>query len=119
MKGKATVGFQAWIDEINSRIRDKLFPRLQQCGATLESDLYKNHGVGPDGFFCLAQIPDFNTLIATSQSHQVPVFALEDSMFGHQGTVLDQDRNKRDEFREIYSTLANRVIALTGDEKGA
>ena len=69
MKGKATVGFQAWIDEINSRIRDKLFPRLQQCGATLEADLYKNHGVGPDGFFCLAQIPDFNTLIATSQSH--------------------------------------------------
>jgi hypothetical protein len=28
------------------------------------------------------QIPDFNTLIATSQEHQTPVFALENNMFG-------------------------------------
>jgi cellulose biosynthesis protein BcsQ len=119
MKGKATVGFQAWIDQINYRIRDAFFPKLHEWGATLKDDLYTENGVGPERCFCLAQIPDFNTLIATSQSHQVPVFALEDSMFGHQGTVLDQDRIKRAEFRDIFNTLADRVIALTRNASGA
>ncbi len=63
--------------------------------------------------FCLAQISDFKTLIATSQSHCTPVFALTDDMIGHAGTVLEQDILKRNEFNKTFSRLADEIIELT------
>ncbi len=111
--GGATVGFQSWIDRINSSVRDELFPELQKYNLTLPEEMYKDAGNSQAESFCLAQIPDFNTLAATSQSHKTPVFALSDKMFGHVGTVLGQDQIKRDEFHDIFSRLADRVIRLT------
>lgn len=111
-KGKATEGFQSWIDDINRRVTEKLVPILRKYGVAFEESVYDAAETGPAQAYCLAQIPDFNTLIATSQSHQTPVFALKDDMFGHSGTVLEQDKAKRDEFREIFSLLAKRVVAL-------
>jgi hypothetical protein len=110
--GGATVGFQSWIDRINNAVRDKLFPQLQTYHLTFPSDVYQEAGTSPADSYCLSQIPDFNTLAATSQSHRTPVFALTDAMFGHVGKVLDQDRIKRDEFHALFSVLADRVIAL-------
>jgi cellulose biosynthesis protein BcsQ len=112
-KGKATVGFQSWIDEINSRVHSKLVPTLRKHDLTFDDDVYINAGLTTD--YCLAQIPDFNTLIAQSQTHQTPVFALTDQMFGHVGSVLEQDQQKREEFRQIFTQLAERVIALAGN----
>ncbi len=63
---------------------------------------------------CLAQISDFNTLIAKSQDNKTPVFALTDEQLDNVGTVLEADQGKRTEFREVFSALANRVITLTG-----
>jgi len=113
--GGATVGFQAWIDRINAAVREKLFPQLQRYHLTLPEELYRDAGNSPAESFCLAQIPDFNTLAATSQSHKMPVFALTDLMFGHVGTVLEQDRIKRDQFHDLFSLLAERVVALAAD----
>lgn len=110
--GGATVGFQKWIDRINSAVREKLFPELKKYNLTLSEQDYRDAGNSPADSYCLAQIPDFNTLAATSQSHKTPVFALTDMMFGHVGTVLEQDRAKRDEFHRIFSELADRVIDL-------
>ena len=111
-KGKATEGFQSWIDDVNKRVVSKFFPAIRDYGLTFKDEIYETAGIAASSSFCLAQIPDFNTLIATSQAHQTPVFALEDRMFGHTGTVLEQDKQKRDEFRQIFTTLADRVIAL-------
>jgi cellulose biosynthesis protein BcsQ len=110
--GKATIGFQSWIDQINKQVQMKLFPTLQHYGATLDEKAYRDAGL-IETQYCLAQIPDFNTMIATSQEHQIPVFALTDEMFGHVGRVLEQDQQKREEFRQIFSVLADRVLALT------
>lgn len=110
--GGATVGFQAWIDKINDAVRDNLFPQMQAHHLTLSEQSYRDVGNSPAESYCLCQIPDFNTLAATSQSHRTPVFALTDSMFGHVGNVLDQDRIKRDQFHDLFSQLADRVIAL-------
>jgi cellulose biosynthesis protein BcsQ len=111
-KGKATEGFQSWIDDINKRVTEKLVPILRKHGVAFEENVYEDVGTGAAHAYCLAQIPDFNTLIATSQSHQTPVFALKDDMFRHSGTVLEQDKVKRDEFRQIFLLLAERVVAL-------
>jgi hypothetical protein len=110
--GGATVGFQSWIDRINSAVREKMFLQLQAYQMTLPDQAYRDAGNSPADSYCLAQIPDFNTLAATSQSHKTPVFALSDQMFGHVGTVLEQDQNKRDQFHGLFSELADRVIAL-------
>jgi cellulose biosynthesis protein BcsQ len=111
-KGQATQGFQSFIDDINERVLEKLFPTLRQYGASFADPVYAEAGLTTADSYCLAQIPDFNTLIATSQTHQTPVFALKDEMFGHVGTVLEQDRLKRDDFQRIFSNLADRVGRL-------
>ena len=110
--GGATVGFQSWIDRINLAVKNKLFSQLQKYHLTLPEQVYGEAGNSPAESYCLAQIPDFNTLAATSQSHKTPIFALTDEMFGHVGTVLEQDRIKRNEFHILFSNLADRVIAL-------
>lgn len=110
--GGATVGFQSWIDKVNAAVKDKLFPQLQNHNVTLPEQVYRDVGNSPTDSYCLAQIPDFNTLAATSQSHKTPVFALTDAMFGHVGKVLEQDKVKRNEFHTFFSELADRVIVL-------
>lgn len=110
--GSATVGFQQWIDRINQSVNEKLFPALQNYGIAFSDEIYREVGNSPAESFCVAQIPDFNTLVATSQEHKTPVFALKDSMFGHVGTVLKQDKQKRDEFHKIFSEFGDRVIRL-------
>jgi hypothetical protein len=110
--GAPTVGFQTWIDKINSAINERLFPQLHAHHMTLPPDVYREVGYSTALTYCLAEIPDFNTLAATSQTHKRPVFALTDAMFGHVGEVLVQDRKKRDEFYVHFSDMADRVIAL-------
>lgn len=110
--GGATVGFQSWIDQVNDAVKDKLLPQFQAHGLTLPEQAYRDAGNSPSESYCLAQIPDFNTLAATSQSFRTPVFALTDAMFGHVGKVLEQDQTKRGEFHSLFSQLADRVIAL-------
>jgi len=68
--------------------------------------------------FCLAQIADFNTLIAKSQDHKTPVFALTNAQFGHVGIVLAEDQRKRQEFYRVFEELVERVIILTDDASG-
>lgn len=111
--GGATVGFQAWIDRINNEVTTVLFPKLHEYGMTLADDKYKAANEMASDNYCLAQVPDFNTLAATSQSHRTPVFALQDAMFGHVGTVLEQDQEKRADFHALFSTIAERVLSLT------
>lgn len=111
--GSATVGFQRWIDDISIRVAKHLFPQLRKYGLTFEDQSYIKAGMASTDSYCLAQIPDFNTLIATSQTYKTPVFALTDTMFGHVGSVLEQDISKREEFRQLFSDFADRVISLT------
>lgn len=111
-KGKAAEGFQTWIDQINSRVSDRLFPTLSKFGTTLPSEVYAAAEVKASKGYCLAEIADFNSLITASQKHQTPVFALTDEMFDHVGTVLQQDKQKRDEFKETFTFLAGRVVQL-------
>lgn len=114
-KGNATEGFQKWIDSIGLALKDNLKSKLQPLNMTLNQSTYDLLGPDFTSSYCLMQIPDFNTLIATSQEHQTPVFALEDSMFGHSGAVLKQDIGKKNDFNDIFEELANKIITLTNE----
>ena len=73
--GKPASSFQQWIDEINTKVTDRLFPALNGIGMTLPSDEYATTGMDS---YCLATIADFNSLIAKSQRTQTPIYALTD-----------------------------------------
>lgn len=111
-KGKPTVGFQDWINQINARVKDRLVPALAKHGAAFLPETYQVAGVDVAKGYCLAEISDFNSLITASQNYQTPVFALDQSMLGHVGTVLAQDIVKRDEFKTVFEKLADHVIAI-------
>lgn len=112
-KGVASVGFQVWIDRINEAVSGPFATKLSEINMLLDNT---NYSTVRDDFqkdYCLVQIPDFNTLIATSQENRTPVFALTDEMFGHVGTVLARDQEKRAEFNGIFDDLANQIMQLT------
>ena len=114
--GVASEGFQAWIDRINGAVTNNFTTKLREIEMMLPVEKYNEINDRFIDNYCLVQIPDFNTLIATSQNNKTPVFALEDRMFGHVGAVLEQDQAKREEFNQIFSLLANRIIALTTND---
>lgn len=111
--GVATSGFQEWIDRIHSNVNEKLVPALSQNDMMLSEDVYERQKVED---FCLASIPDFNTLIATSQKHRTPVFALDVKQLDQTGVVLKTTQAKQVEFRRIFSELVDRIIEMTSNE---
>ena len=121
--------FQKWINEINKIVSDKLFPELEKLNMILPKQAYKEQGIGYG--YCMATIPDFNTLIANSQKFQTPVLELiPESVHEAEGceersnlTVrrqieqtgvgLEKMIKLRDKFKDIFSELADKVIGLT------
>jgi cellulose biosynthesis protein BcsQ len=113
-KGSPTEGFQKWIDLIGEKVSNPLLPALEKAHMALPDTTYARvPGLAPA--MCLAQIADFNTLIAKSQEARVPVFALTEEQLGHVGIVLEGDIAKREEFLKVYSQLADRIETLMGD----
>lgn len=113
-KGAPTIGFQNWIDTLNNQVTERLVPVLQKEEMLLPRERY----AAIDNFLpdmCLALISDFNTLIAKSQEHNVPVFMLSEEQLGHTGTVLKSDQEKIAEFRDVFSCMADKVLMLTNE----
>jgi hypothetical protein len=89
----------------------KLIPALRGCDMTLPDEVYENLGV-PLGK-PLLQMSDFNSLIALSQEHKAPVFALTDSQIGQTDVVLKRTKKSMHQFKDLYSEGADRIIKLT------
>ncbi|MBI1929442.1 AAA family ATPase [Candidatus Poribacteria bacterium] len=113
-RGQApAIGFQNWINKIEETVSSKLVPVLNKIGMMLPDKAYEDQGIGVG--FCLATVPDFNTLIAKSQEAQTPVFALTPKQIGYTGPVLDNTIKSRDNFKQIFSELADKIIGLTSN----
>ena len=108
--GTPARGFQIWIDKINEAVADKLVPQFTNVQMMLPPEAYIQQGVAEH---CLITIPDFNTLVAKSQSYQTPVFELTEDQIGLTGPVLTRTMESRDRFRDLFSDLADKVLALT------
>ena len=62
----------------------------------------------------LVNIADFNSLIAQSQKHNKPVFALSDNEIEQAGIVLATMRDSRKQFKEAFNGLAKSVEMIIG-----
>lgn len=110
--GKPATSFQVWIDKINDRVVSRLAPALEDIKMTFTEDVYSKCGIER---YCLASIPDFNSLIAKSQTNRTPVFALTDDQLDQSGKVLDTSIGNVKDFENIFSEMSDKVIQLTDD----
>ena len=100
--------FQQWISQLKTGVSDKLIPALEKSGMMLSPQVYEKAGYKPHE--PLLQMPDFNSLIAKSQKHRVPVFALSDNQLEQTGIVLETTRNSMNKFKDLFSQAAKRVV---------
>jgi hypothetical protein len=112
--GAPAQSFQRWIEQIDTVATKTLLPSLSTAGLLLPPAAYGDCGL--DYGYRLASIPDFNSLIATSQEHHTPVFALTDAQLGSRGVILREARKSCDAFREMFARLAERVVCLTSQQ---
>jgi cellulose biosynthesis protein BcsQ len=109
--GKASKAFQNWIDQLTTGLKDTLIPALEKVGMADRAMFVNNLGVEP--WVPIMEVADFNSIIALSQEHQVPVYALTPAHAQQQGAVWDQTQKSMDVFKTAFSECADRVIKLT------
>ncbi|WP_115529614.1 ParA family protein [Xanthomonas campestris] len=109
--GKASAAFQIWIDRLKLGLKTELVPALAHVGMINIQDYQSRIGESP--WQPIMEVADFNGLIALSQEHQVPVYALTEKQVGQQGAVWKQTEQSMDNFRFAFDSFAEKVIALT------
>jgi hypothetical protein len=108
--GAPSAAFQQWIDQVVVDVADKLLPALHTAGMMLEQNKYQDAEFEP--YLALLQMSDFNSIIARSQEHQVPIFELTDEQLGQVGVVLKTTKKSMDNFKTLYSEAADLVLKL-------
>ncbi len=111
--GNPAHSFQQWIDVIKSTVMSELVPVLTVNGMCISVSEF-NRGMPSDTPYNLINISDFNSLIAQSQKHNTPVFALSDAQIEQAGVILERMKKSRQTFRECFSGLANSIEIITG-----
>ena len=115
---KPATSFQKWIDIIRETINERLVPALEKIDCVKEKAKIEEVLKGTElQAYDLANIPDFNSLIAISQQHSKPIFALTDEEIATTGKVFGHAKKtmiaSRDNFLSIFNELAYRIITLT------
>jgi cellulose biosynthesis protein BcsQ len=109
-KGAASSAFQHWIDQLVVGLKDQLVPELVKAGLLNVPKFKAKAGIDP--WHPIMEVADFNSLIALSQEHQIPVYALTPEIVG-KGAVWDQAKASMDVFYKGFEECAKKVIALS------
>ncbi|MFM6023598.1 MAG: AAA family ATPase, partial [Dolichospermum sp.] len=111
MNGKETKAFQTWIEKVENTVTNKLKPILEKNNLLLPNQVYTEQGINCS--FTITKIPSSNSLIALSQKHATPVYALTPEQLNQQGIVAEINKKQQEEFKTIFSDLADKIIALS------
>lgn len=109
--GRASTAFQMWIDQLVQGLRQELVPSLVRSGMLNIAEFTKKSGFPP--WEPIMSVADFNSLIAKSQEHQVPVYELTQEQYGERGRVWELAQQNMDDFEKSFKECAERVIRLT------
>lgn len=109
--GKASGAFQKWIDELQKTLSEVLVPKLEEINM-LEQGMFEQT-IGTSPSTPIMEVSDFNSLIALSQEHQVPVYNLTEEQANQQGAVWDQTKKSMGVFSKAFDECADKVILLT------
>ena len=108
--GKPATPFRNNMNELIDYVKESLYPNLFEHNLAFSKEVYNLASIQDD--FCLAEIPDFQSLLPQSNKFGVPVYALTDDEIGKTGKVLKQMKKKKQEFDELFNDLANKVEIL-------
>ena len=111
--GNPAQSFQQWIDVIKATVLRELVPVLMTIQMTVTVPEF-NASAPSDSPYNLINIADFNSLIAQSQKHNTPVFALTDAQIEQVGVILETMKESRNAFRQSFQELANSIELITG-----
>jgi cellulose biosynthesis protein BcsQ len=111
-RGTAAKPFKNNIDEIKDTTKSILYPSLDKVFMTLSLENYQEANVLSDNGFCLQEISDFQSLLPRSYDAGVPVFDLADEQLKVSGPVLKQLKEKRNEYKQLFETLAWQIERL-------
>ena len=102
--------FKEWINEIGKAIKESLIPAMKKSDMLLSKDQYaKCSAIPPTP---LLQMGNFNSLIAKSQQHKVPIYQLSDMQLGQTGIVLERTKKSMNRFKQLFDDGAKKVIEL-------
>ena len=108
------------MDEIGNETIRSLVPALEQDDMLLNKmkyekeynkmvDISKKNNIDYPNVYCLAEISNFNKLIALSNQKSLPVFELRLNR-AHEGQL-----GTLKWFKFLYTALADRIIGLTNE----
>jgi chromosome partitioning protein len=109
--GNPARSFQEWIDIIKATVLKEFVPSLTPQGMCITVAEF-NASAPADTPYNLANIADFNSLIAQSQKNSTPIFALSDVQLEQVGIILETMKKSRDNFATTFDTLANSVETI-------
>ena len=119
-RGKPTKAFAELMDRISTVISHDLVPNLEKEGMLLSDEKYvtaqklnKNLKSQHRELqkYCIAEISNFNKLIALSNDKSIPIFEL--SNIGMQ----EGQRKTLGWFKALFDLIADKIILMTSDEK--
>jgi chromosome partitioning protein len=113
--GNPAMSFQQWIDRIKNTVNTELVVALRASGMIISKADFVAAEAG-DVPYNLINIADFNSLIAQSQKHSVPVFALLEAQIEQSGYVLQTMIESRDAFAQSFDALAISIGKIAGIE---
>ncbi len=116
--GRPQKSFKTFIDRISDEISNELVPELEKMNMTIKGTKYvdsynrmknsfKDNNVDYRNEYCLAQISNFNKLIAISNEQSIPIFDIELDL------ATEGQRKTLAWFKRLYLALADRIIELT------
>ncbi|MFM6151719.1 MAG: hypothetical protein ACKPE3_01780, partial [Sphaerospermopsis kisseleviana] len=99
------------IEKIENTVNHKLKPILEINNLLLPNQIYAEQGMNVN--LTMTKISNFNSLIALSQEHSTPIYALTSEQLKQYGRVLESNQKKQEEFKTTFSDLADKIIALS------
>jgi len=108
--GVPSAAFQEWIDQLEEAVAGTFIPALEASGLMLDAAVYAAADYDPKQ--PILQMPDFNSLIARSQEHRVPIFELTPTQLEQAGAVLASTQASQQRFEALFSEAAARTIKV-------
>lgn len=119
-KGKPTKAFAELMDKISDVINQELIPNLQSEGMLLPDEKYVDAQKLNSKLksqhrelqkYCIAEISNFNKLIAMSNDQSIPIFELSNK------GMQEGQRKTLGWFKTLFELIADKIILMTSDEK--
>lgn len=111
-----TQSFQKWIERVSIATNQSLVPELSKIGLAMDAKIFASV-VKEQRPYNISLIPDFNSLIATSQTVNKPVFELTSkdlrSCSNIFGRSLEITQESVEKFKKTFEDLAENLIKLT------